>query len=430
MKKTLLIIVGLLYLGMAGCNETPTEVQPTNSDDNSETLSKTTANTCTAYVDASGQNVIIEATLYVNAMTTVSEEGCLGSGYPFLHVHIRRLNYTNSVTNSDLPSPQHSICIRSEFTGIKDLWIEGRVGDENGSDGWLNTTKTLNLKYTIPINAGGSYNFENSATDPGQQNTILYTGYYKYIETSNPEQRPSSHRGFVRGNNYTIQFYPWWNGPTGQVGETLISTTFTIPPPQNYTLTLAASTGGTTSPAPGNHVRNQGETLSILAQNYTGYEFTGWTGSVTTTQNPYIVTFNSNQTMTANFQQKNVTSVTMSDNGSQGQYKNASGVWTNLPTDVELTGTNEYTVTGFTSSYTTKQFLIKTSTTVTPSDAINVTYKWYKNGSYIGESSSAAYVLTEAYTTHDLTLKVEAWQSGVKKAESAIFTYHCVVDIP
>lgn len=124
------------------------------------------------------------------------------------------------------------------------------------------------------------------------------------------------------------------------------------------------------------------------------------------------------------------TLLTISDNGSKGKYKNSSGIWVDATSDVEVTGTNEYTLTSIPLSESSKYLLIKVIAASTPSYPTYATYKWYKNGSLVHESTSTAYEFQENYTTHDLTLKVEVWYYGVKRNESPVFTYHCVIGIP
>jgi uncharacterized repeat protein (TIGR02543 family) len=69
----------------------------------------------------------------------------------------------------------------------------------------------------------------------------------------------------------------------------------------SYTVTLATSGSGTTSPAPGAYTVPAGTTGTVTATPATGYTFTGWSGSATGTANPLTVTVNGNMTLTANF---------------------------------------------------------------------------------------------------------------------------------
>jgi hypothetical protein len=97
--------------------------------------------------------------------------------------------------------------------------------------------------------------------------------------------------------------------------------TFTsgAPPPVGFTLTIAASVGGTTNPAPGAHVYPQGQSVSVQAIPDSGYSFDHWQldGANVGSANPYAVTMNSNHTLSAVFSINNYTlTITASTGGS------------------------------------------------------------------------------------------------------------------
>ncbi|MBA7544871.1 hypothetical protein ES705_37232 [subsurface metagenome] len=68
-----------------------------------------------------------------------------------------------------------------------------------------------------------------------------------------------------------------------------------------YTLTIAAGTGGTTNPSPGDYTHDSGEQVSVQATADTGYEFNGWSGDASGTTNPIIIAMVSGISITANF---------------------------------------------------------------------------------------------------------------------------------
>jgi len=73
---------------------------------------------------------------------------------------------------------------------------------------------------------------------------------------------------------------------------------------QQYTLTIASSTGGTTNPEPGTYSYSSGAQVSITATANPGYEFAGWSGDVPSgheNDNPLTLTMDSNKSITANF---------------------------------------------------------------------------------------------------------------------------------
>src|SRR5207249_2668111 len=68
------------------------------------------------------------------------------------------------------------------------------------------------------------------------------------------------------------------------------------------TTTVSPSGGGTISPAcPGGCLYSSGSPVTITATPATGYQFSSFTGSVSSNSNPLTVTMNSSMTVTANF---------------------------------------------------------------------------------------------------------------------------------
>jgi len=68
-----------------------------------------------------------------------------------------------------------------------------------------------------------------------------------------------------------------------------------------YTVTIATSGNGTTSPGPGTYTVQAGTTGAVTATPASGYTFTGWSGAATGTANPLTVTVGGDMTLTATF---------------------------------------------------------------------------------------------------------------------------------
>ena len=104
--------------------------------------------------------------------------------------------------------------------------------------------------------------------------------------------------------------------------------------PATYTLTIAATSGGTVSPA-GTHSYANGTTVNVTATATSGYEFTEWTGTgapTPATTNPVTVTMNANKALTANFKESgtpnsNIYTVTFNINGGSGTTPSAQTVY-------------------------------------------------------------------------------------------------------
>ena len=73
------------------------------------------------------------------------------------------------------------------------------------------------------------------------------------------------------------------------------------PDPKEYSLTLNISPNGAGTLSKSSGVFNDNETVSVLATANENYNFDGWTGSVTSNNNPLSITMDSDKTITANF---------------------------------------------------------------------------------------------------------------------------------
>lgn len=73
--------------------------------------------------------------------------------------------------------------------------------------------------------------------------------------------------------------------------------------PRTYTLTITATSGGTTSPVPGSYVYDEGTSVQVTAFPNVNYKFVHWEldGSYNGTANPTSVVMNSNHTLKAVF---------------------------------------------------------------------------------------------------------------------------------
>jgi len=70
---------------------------------------------------------------------------------------------------------------------------------------------------------------------------------------------------------------------------------------RQYTLTIAAGSGGTTEPAPGSYTYDSGTQIIITALPNSDYKFSNWSGDPSGTTNPITITMDSDKSITANF---------------------------------------------------------------------------------------------------------------------------------
>jgi len=75
------------------------------------------------------------------------------------------------------------------------------------------------------------------------------------------------------------------------------------PQPTTYTLTIAATAGGTVSPSVGAHTYDVGTLVTVTATANSGYTFKNWSGESSSTNPAINIMIDGNKTLTANFQQ-------------------------------------------------------------------------------------------------------------------------------
>jgi len=105
--------------------------------------------------------------------------------------------------------------------------------------------------------------------------------------------------------NSGYQFSGWSGDASGTSNPTTITMdsdkSITANFIRQYTLTIVAGTGGTTSPLPGSYDYDSGTQVSVTATASSGYQFSGWSGDASGTVNPITITMNADKSVTANF---------------------------------------------------------------------------------------------------------------------------------
>ncbi|NLR95045.1 InlB B-repeat-containing protein, partial [Flammeovirga agarivorans] len=81
-----------------------------------------------------------------------------------------------------------------------------------------------------------------------------------------------------------------------------------------YTLSFEATNGTVTSSAPDQELFEEGQEVTLTANPTSGYEFNGWSGDITSDENPVTVLMDQNKNITANF----VVEGTRNDNEEEG----------------------------------------------------------------------------------------------------------------
>ena len=128
-----------------------------------------------------------------------------------------------------------------------------------------------------------------------------------------------------------------------------------------YTLTASAGDGGSVSTLGGSY--NKGTQISITATPSSGYRFTGWSNG--SSDNPVTVTLNSNTSITANFEQIPVYSISVS--AEEGGSVSSEGGEYSEGTQVTITATPDegYEFSGWSDGNTEATRVITASEDVT-----------------------------------------------------------------
>ncbi|NLR94390.1 InlB B-repeat-containing protein, partial [Flammeovirga agarivorans] len=105
-----------------------------------------------------------------------------------------------------------------------------------------------------------------------------------------------------------------------------------------YSLSLAATNGTITSSVPNQNSIEEGQEVTLTANPASGYEFSGWSGDITSNENPVTVLMDQNKNITANFtEQPSGTTITVSViKGNDDAEEAESGLVSTSSTDLEL----------------------------------------------------------------------------------------------
>jgi uncharacterized protein YkwD len=172
------------------------------------------------------------------------------------------------------------------------------------------TAITMNEDYSITANFVAQHVLETDSPDGGEV-TAPGEGAFVYDTGAVVDLVAEAGAGYQFVN---------WTGDVGTVANTnAASTTITMNGDHSitanfsntqvtyYTLTMAVSGSGSTSPAVGQHTYAEGTVVPIIATPASGYRFVNWTGNVGTIANvnaaSTAITMNADYSITANFEQ-------------------------------------------------------------------------------------------------------------------------------
>jgi len=175
-----------------------------------------------------------------------------------------------------------------------DHWT-GDVSAGSEQDNPLTVTMDQDRSITPVFAAAPTYALTITAGAGGTTNPP--PGTYTYDEGATPSILATAASGY--------RFGGWSGSVSGATNPIAITMngnkTVTANFIRLYTLTIAASAGGTTSPAPGIYTYDQGTSVSVQAIPGTAYQFDGWSGDASGTASPVSVVMIGNKSILASF---------------------------------------------------------------------------------------------------------------------------------
>ena len=177
------------------------------------------------------------------------------------------------------------------------------AGEDYQFNAWQNSSPVLNPIGNKTVTEGQMLQFVVAASDPDAGDVLLYTA-----------------SGLPGGAIFDpdTRTFTWDNPVTGaypgcrfEVTDGLLSDyeditiTVNAVQPVEYTLAVNISGQGTVTRNPNKTVYTNGENVTLTASASTGWTFTGWSGTITGSENPVVITMDGDKTVTATFTSTN-----------------------------------------------------------------------------------------------------------------------------
>lgn len=113
-----------------------------------------------------------------------------------------------------------------------------------------------------------------------------------------------------------------------------------VPPQSAYTLSISATSGGTTNPSPGTYTYDSGSSVTVTAKPNSGYEFWYWvvdgdTTNYTPEENPITITMDQDHTLEAYFYYKSTCPTLFVWNGTDYAEEGALDIHADLDVTVQ-----------------------------------------------------------------------------------------------
>ncbi|WP_082795632.1 Ig-like domain-containing protein [Flammeovirga sp. SJP92] len=216
-------------------------------------------------------------------------------------------NQTVGLRFQDLAIPQGAtintayIQFTTDETGGSSGTLTIRAEDVSNSSAF--STSSYNVSGRSKTSASVNWS-PSSWSSVGQSSTSQRTPNLKTLI-----QEVVDRSGWSSGNNMTFiingtgeRTAEAYEGSSSSAALLTVSYTYgnTTTPPDFHTLSISAS-NGIVSKSPNQNSFEDGTNVTLSATPNNGYEFIGWSGSLSGSQNPVTVTMNADKSITANF---------------------------------------------------------------------------------------------------------------------------------
>jgi uncharacterized repeat protein (TIGR02543 family) len=259
--------IGAYESGFTQTNPPPTQDTTPPAAPSSLSVSSLTPTTLTLTWPAATDNVGVTGYLVKQGNTTLTTTANLTYNVTGLTAGTA---YTFTVTAQDAAGNSSTAVTQTATTPAANYTITV----SSGTGGSVSPSGTVTKAW------GSSQTFTLTATTGYQLATLLIDGVSQPLATTYTLNNLNANHTLTVGWSQQAQV---------------------IPPLTTYTLNLTSTTGGSAYPSLTQASYGAGTVLTLTATPNTGYVFSGWSGDLTSTQNPATLTMTANKSVQARF---------------------------------------------------------------------------------------------------------------------------------